>query len=144
MYWKYESRLGFHKARGKNTAVQEKLWQPSKALSLKHSWTVQIQQSFFSQSKLFCNYQREYKRNSMLLCIKKAAPLNYSKNAFCSLYSDKAWGLKTEFSIQWPVLATSAPTVWWVPFPGLFLLFPRTWTVTLGSAYSVCSLPPGR
>lgn len=25
-------RLGFHEARGKNTAVQEKLWQASKAL----------------------------------------------------------------------------------------------------------------
>ena len=43
-------RLGFHEAGvgvgGWNTAVPEKLWQPSKALSLKHSWTVQIQQSF--------------------------------------------------------------------------------------------------
>lgn len=25
------------------------------------------------------------------MCYKKAAPLNYSKNAFCLLYSDKAW-----------------------------------------------------
>lgn len=95
-------RLSFHEAgeRGEKYSSTRKLWQPSKALSLKHSWTVQIQQSFYNLN-YSATIKYSTKRNSM--CYKKAAPLNYSKNAFCFLDIDKAWRLKTTrfYYIQW-------------------------------------------
>lgn len=75
------------------------------------------------------------------MCYKKAAPLNYSKNAFCLLYSDKAWGLKTTqflYSVTFWLLRPL--TVWWVPFLGLFTLFSRNtdgqwlWALRVGRA----------
>lgn len=70
------------------------------------------------------------KRNSM--CYKKAAPLNYSKNAFCSLYSDRAWGLKTTRFFYSVTFWLHRPlTVWWVPFLGLFTLFSGNTAVQL-------------
>ena len=78
---------------------------------------------FFYSLNYSATIKYSTKRNSM--CYKKAAPLNYSKNAFCSLYSDKAWGLKTRFLYSVTFWLHRPLTVWRVPFLGLFTLFSR-------------------